>query len=182
MKQKIINIPNAFTLLRLLLLPVVLVLFHRDLWIPALIVYVILTLTDAADGFLARMFQDESHLGRCFDSFSDMTVYYSFLIYLSLTGWIVILNLVLAAVVSVLFIVVLAIIAKKEGRFYTPHRISGKVMAVVIHIAIISFIVRFLYANYVLLAALVVICAYTVPDYLKFALKYRPRRKGVRKK
>lgn len=177
MKEKIISIPNALTLLRLLLLPVVLVLFHREFWVAAAAIYIILMLSDALDGFAARMLRQETYFGRCFDTVSDFAVYYAFLIYLIMTGWTVMLNFILIIISMIPMVWILAVLYRKAGRFYTPHRVSAKVMAVAIHIAIMSFLIRFLYSNYVLLAALVVVYAYTIPDYMMFARRYRPRRK-----
>jgi phosphatidylglycerophosphate synthase len=177
MKEKIINIPNALTLLRILLLPVVLVLFHREFWVSAIVLYIILMLSDALDGFAARRLRQETYFGRCFDTVADFAVYYIVLIYLSMTGWIVFANFVLIMISVVPLILIFYIISRKAGRFYTPHRVSAKVMAVVIHIAVLSFLIRFQYANYILLAGLILAYVYTVPDYLRYAVKYKPRRK-----
>ncbi|MBW2997062.1 CDP-alcohol phosphatidyltransferase family protein [Candidatus Woesearchaeota archaeon] len=182
MKEKIINIPNAITFLRLLLLPAVLILFHREFWVAAAALYIILMLSDALDGFAARKLKQETYFGRCFDTVADFGVYYTFLIYLFMNGWIVLVNFILIMISAIPLIGIIHTISRKAGRFYTPHKISAKVFAIAIHIALLSFLIRYFYANYVLFAALVVAYVYTIPDYLRYAMKYRPRRKRKKKK
>lgn len=66
-----LTIPNAISAFRLLLVPVfvVLVAQHQDL--AALIVVVISSVSDWADGFIARRFNQVSELGKSLDPIAD---------------------------------------------------------------------------------------------------------------
>ena len=65
------NVPNALSLLRILLVPVFLVLFlnHWDRW--AFGVLVLSGVTDALDGFIARRFNQITDCGKLLDPISD---------------------------------------------------------------------------------------------------------------
>ncbi len=69
--DRVVNIPNALSLLRLLLVPVFfwLLITRRDG--AAIIVLVISGLTDYLDGFLARRWQQISRLGQLLDPAAD---------------------------------------------------------------------------------------------------------------
>ena len=65
------NVPNSLTAVRFLLSIVVFVLIPLDLYIPALIVFIIAASTDWVDGYWARKYGQVTQLGRIFDPFVD---------------------------------------------------------------------------------------------------------------
>ena len=65
------NIPNKITLLRIALIPVVLVLAYLDLRWPALAVFIIASLTDLLDGYLARRYHQITNFGKFMDPLAD---------------------------------------------------------------------------------------------------------------
>lgn len=65
------TIPNALTLLRFCLIPLVVVLIQEREFQYAFIVFVIAGLTDAVDGFIARRFNQQSELGAYLDPLAD---------------------------------------------------------------------------------------------------------------
>lgn len=69
--EKIINIPNFLTVVRIALLPVVVWRFCADDKIGALIAYLAAMLTDAVDGFIARRFNQVTSLGKLLDPLAD---------------------------------------------------------------------------------------------------------------
>lgn len=69
--EKVINIPNLLTLLRIALLPAVVWRFLNGDSKGALLFYVIAMLTDAIDGFVARMFNQITSLGKLLDPIAD---------------------------------------------------------------------------------------------------------------
>lgn len=75
---------NWLTAARVFLLPVLVHLLLNQLWTPALIGYVILGLTDVADGAVARHRQEESKLGFVLDPFVDILFHLGILLSL---GW-----------------------------------------------------------------------------------------------
>jgi len=69
--EKIINIPNLLTVLRIALLPAVVWRFLKGDSRGALLFYVIAMLTDAVDGFIARKFNQITSLGKLLDPIAD---------------------------------------------------------------------------------------------------------------
>lgn len=69
--EKIVNIPNCLTVLRIALLPAVVWRFRLGDSPGALCVYLIAMLTDVADGFAARMLHQITSLGKLLDPIAD---------------------------------------------------------------------------------------------------------------
>ena len=69
--EKIINVPNFLTLLRIALLPAVVWRFVSGDSKGALFFYVAAMLTDAVDGFVARTFNQITSLGKLLDPIAD---------------------------------------------------------------------------------------------------------------
>ena len=65
------NIPNALTMLRLVLVPVFVVLFRAGQMKWALAVFVTASLTDMLDGMLARKLNQITDFGKLFDPLAD---------------------------------------------------------------------------------------------------------------
>ncbi|MWB98382.1 CDP-alcohol phosphatidyltransferase family protein [Agromyces sp. MMS17-SY077] len=65
------TVPNALSLLRLLLVPVFLALIVQGSDVAALVVLVIASLTDLADGWIARRFGQVTRLGQLLDPAAD---------------------------------------------------------------------------------------------------------------
>ena len=66
-----INAPNLFTLLRLLLAPWIALDIIHSHWGRAIIVLFVAGFTDVLDGFLARRFGDATRVGAYFDPIAD---------------------------------------------------------------------------------------------------------------
>ena len=167
--MKIINIPNAVTFLRLLLLPVVMIFLVNQQTILAVALYLVFLGTDALDGFLARRLKQETDFGEYFDFAVDFLGFYTFLIYFIVTGRIVIINSILICLASLALIWIGVSLSKKARRLYMPHRTSGKVLAVLLNVSIFLFIIDYQHQNITLGLALVTIMTYTIPDYIRFS-------------
>lgn len=73
----LINIPNALTLLRLLLVPVLLYQAWLGQTGPALLIIALCFLSDALDGLIARLLHQGTPLGARLDSIADFIFYVS---------------------------------------------------------------------------------------------------------
>ena len=90
-----LNIPNALTLLRLLLIPVFLVASLRGMFLTALVLFVAAAVTDIFDGLIARRLNQRSRLGAILDPAADKTMlifgylYYTLApnVWLRIPGW-----------------------------------------------------------------------------------------------
>lgn len=70
-KDKILNIPNVLTLVRIVLLPVIAWRFRLGDRVGALVVYVLAMITDALDGIIARKTGQITALGKLLDPLAD---------------------------------------------------------------------------------------------------------------
>ena len=89
------QIPNAITILRLILVPVLIMLLRNGEYGYALVVFTIAGLSDGLDGYLARRYQLQSELGGFLDPVADKVLMVSAYVSLSLLGllpiWVVLL-------------------------------------------------------------------------------------------
>jgi len=85
------NIPNLLTLLRIILVPVIVILLIQGSFCKALIVFIIAALSDALDGFLARILKQQSVLGAYLDPIADKALLASSFVTMSILniipGW-----------------------------------------------------------------------------------------------
>ena len=70
-KEKIFNIPNCLTVLRMAFLPVVVWRFQAGDQFGALVFYLLAMLTDAVDGILARRLNQVTAFGKLLDPLAD---------------------------------------------------------------------------------------------------------------
>lgn len=70
-QDKILNVPNFLTAVRIALLPAVVWRFRLGDWIGALAIYLIAMLTDALDGVIARKTNQITALGKLLDPIAD---------------------------------------------------------------------------------------------------------------
>ena len=85
------NIPNLLTLLRILLVPVTVIFLMQGAFLKALIVLVVSGITDALDGFLARILNQQTVLGSYLDPIADKALLASCFVTMSIKsiipGW-----------------------------------------------------------------------------------------------
>lgn len=85
-KQRILNLPNALTILRLLLIPVFVLLIFRDQMMWALAVFVLASLTDVLDGWIARKYSLITDFGKLADPLADKLMVLSVMVSLGMKG------------------------------------------------------------------------------------------------
>jgi len=71
MSSRIVTVPNALTVFRMVLIPVFVSLLFYQRFILALAVFVLAGVTDGLDGLLARRFDQRSQLGEILDPIAD---------------------------------------------------------------------------------------------------------------
>lgn len=76
------NVPNSLSVARLVLAGVVFALIDHAYYLPALVVFVIAALTDALDGYLARLLNQATAIGRQLDPLVDKVIVAGALIHL----------------------------------------------------------------------------------------------------
>lgn len=86
--SRIVTVPNALSLFRLLLIPVFLIFLLTHEYLMALITLVVSSATDFVDGFVARRFNQVSRLGQLLDPAADRLFIFSTLIGLAWGGFV----------------------------------------------------------------------------------------------
>jgi cardiolipin synthase (CMP-forming) len=85
-ENALINIPNALTLLRLMLVPLVIVAITRDWTMAALIMFVVAGITDGVDGYVAKRFDMRTEIGAYLDPLADKALIVSIFITLAIVN------------------------------------------------------------------------------------------------
>ena len=85
-KENIWNVPNLLTMIRMLLIPVYWVLMMHDHYYWALAVYVVASLTDLADGYIARKYHLITDFGKLLDPLADKLMVLSVMLSMVLKG------------------------------------------------------------------------------------------------
>jgi cardiolipin synthase len=85
------NIPNFLTLLRIILVPLLVIFLINKSFFKALVLFTCLGLTDALDGFLARILNQQTVLGAYLDPIADKVLitscFLSLAIFKVIPGW-----------------------------------------------------------------------------------------------
>ncbi len=84
--KKIWNLPNALTMFRMVLIPVFVYLFMNGFDMPALGVYCAASLTDIADGHIARKYHMITDFGKLVDPLADKLMVIALMITMLLRG------------------------------------------------------------------------------------------------
>jgi cardiolipin synthase len=84
--DRVLTLPNALTLLRLLAIPVVLLLLFMEREVVAVTVFVLAAITDFLDGVIARHWGGASYLGAALDPVADRLMLSSVAVVLAIRG------------------------------------------------------------------------------------------------
>ena len=80
------TVPNLITTLRIILAPIFIIYLINDQFLPGLIVFIICSVSDGVDGFVARVFNQKSRLGTYLDPIADKLILVSAFIALAIQG------------------------------------------------------------------------------------------------
>ena len=153
--EKILNIPNVITFMRLGLLPLfVLMILNLNLNY-ALIIFAVIAISDKFDGVSARIMNQMTEFGKAFDSFTDWSVFLISFIVLFIKGYldlIWILLLILPAIIISLS--KLFLLKKQEKMPVTP---IARVSVGITYVTIIAILINFIYKEQVLIVAFIFI-------------------------
>ncbi len=101
------NVPNFLTLLRIILVPAIVIFLMQGAFCKALFLFIISGITDAMDGFLSRLLNQQTVLGAYLDPIADKALLASCFLALSILG--IIPGWVTVIVISRDFIILLGI-------------------------------------------------------------------------
>lgn len=86
-RDTIWTVPNILTIIRILLTPVFVMAYISENFTLAWILFLIAGLTDALDGFLARIWNQRTQLGAMLDPLADKALLVTSFICLAVKGW-----------------------------------------------------------------------------------------------
>jgi len=163
------NLPNKLTLLRIILVPVFVILYYKELYIPALIVFGIASLTDMLDGKIARKYNLVTNFGKIMDPLADkILVYAAFCIFVEsgiVPAWMLIIILFREFIVAGM-----RTVAAAEG-IVIAAGMSGKIKTVLQMIAVLLLIISPLHNTIFIIAkiflwASLVMTVYSGTEYV----------------
>ena len=165
------NWPNRLTIFRMLLVPVFVlaILYHRlDI---GFVIFVIATLTDALDGYLARVLNQKTRLGSLMDPIADKlllgSAFFCFSLIKGLPAYIKMPIYVPLVVISrdILLVLGVFVVNFMKGEVNIKPTALGKITTVLQMLTIIAVLVRFTYSSWVwnLMVVLTIISGF---DYI----------------
>ncbi len=134
-KLDVKQLPNAITVFRLILVPVLPIVFFCVTPFAALFVFLIAVFSDMLDGYLARKYDAISQFGQTMDPVADKMTVVVALLCLCIAGMCELWILVLMAVKELLMVLGGVMIYKKNT-MVQPANLIGKVSTVVFFAAI----------------------------------------------
>lgn len=174
------SLPNILSTIRIALVPVFAVLYLNGLPIWALVVFIIASLTDVLDGFLARRFHMVTQLGKVLDPFADKLLKITVLACLVTTHVIPLWFLLIMLVLDLTLIIAASILFKQE--IVVKSNFVGKAGTTIISIGIIlSFFQNYFFSTYliVLYCGLAVVFASAVTYGLVYVkMNKRTKKEG----
>lgn len=170
-KDKLITIPNAITLLRVILLPFfIFALFYNKTEI-AILLFIAIAITDALDGFSARITKQKTNFGASFDTTADCLVILLTLITFFIINKYISQNLIIFLIIpTVISYIAKRIYVKKKNE--TAPITVGKITVFLAYITIILLLMNLAYKDIFLITttilAYVTMITYIVMDVKLF--------------
>lgn len=172
------NIPNKISLLRIAFIPVFVWILFLDVkyneYIAAF-VFILLSLTDALDGYIARTRKQVTRLGKIIDPIADKLLISTALVFFIGKG--VDLWMALAIILREIIITVLRLIALSKNVVIAASK-SGKLKTISQIVAIAAVIIKLSYAWHLMLIAVIL----TLWSGLDYFIKITKSKKIIKEK
>ena len=172
------NWANSLTILRVILVPVFIIAILYTKLNIALVIFVVASITDCLDGYVARTFEQKTRLGAimdpladkllvgsafiCFSIVKDLPVYLKIPVYVPII-------IISRDVIILLGVMCLFMLSKQENIEIKPTMVS-KITTVFQMITVISLLLRFIHSNW-LWNITVVLTVISGLDYLRIGSK-----------
>ena len=126
------NIPNILTVIRMILLPVFAVAFHfeGDAKVISALIFLTASITDVADGYIARKYNMQTKAGQLLDPLADKLMQLTAIVCLAVSGRLPLWFVIVLAAKEVLLILGGAFLYVKKT--YAKSNIFGKLYTVVL--------------------------------------------------
>lgn len=143
--NRLFTLPNIFSLLRIIMVPILIYLAAIDKSNLFLILAILTLSTDAIDGYLARKLNQITNLGTTLDSIGDMMMYFT----MPFCGWLLWPDMIMEEIIYIILVMVAFFVPMiagflKFGRMPSYHTWLAKSSTMFISIAtLIWFIWKF---------------------------------------
>lgn len=129
------SVPNILSYIRIALVPVFAILFLTNHTMLALAIFLIASVTDAADGFIARKFNLITNIGKVLDPFADKLLKITVLSCFVYTNLVPIWFLVAMLVVDLTLVIFASVLFKRE--IIIKSNIIGKAGTIIIAVGVL---------------------------------------------
>lgn len=130
------NIPNILTVIRMILVPVFAVAFHAegDAKIISAVIFLAASVTDVADGYIARKYNMQTKIGQLLDPLADKLMQLTAIVCLTASGRLPLWFVIVLAAKEVLLIMGGAFLYIKKT--YAKSNVFGKLYTVVLFVTL----------------------------------------------
>ncbi|MGW8114383.1 CDP-alcohol phosphatidyltransferase family protein [Caproicibacterium sp. NSD3] len=137
--NKNLNIPNALTVLRMILIIPFVIFYVNKQYIPAVVVLIISGITDALDGFVARHFNQFTELGKMLDPLSDKLTQGSVALCLAIQ-YPILLPFFLIFIIKEAGMVIAALVLIKKRKKPCGSKWYGKIATILFYISFVTIV------------------------------------------
>ncbi len=137
--NKNLNIPNALTVLRMILIIPFVIFYVNKQYIPAVVVLIISGITDALDGFIARNFNQFTELGKMLDPLSDKLTQGSVALCLAIQ-YPILLPFFLIFIIKEAGMVIAALVLIKKRKKPCGSKWYGKIATILFYISFVIIV------------------------------------------
>ncbi|UZT83023.1 CDP-alcohol phosphatidyltransferase family protein [Caproicibacterium sp. BJN0003] len=137
--NKNLNIPNALTVLRMILIIPFVIFYVNKQYIPAVVVLIISGITDALDGFVARHFNQFTELGKMLDPLSDKLTQGSVALCLAIQ-YPILLPFFLVFIIKEVGMVIAALVLIKKRKKPCGSKWYGKIATILFYISFVTIV------------------------------------------
>ena len=137
--NKNLNIPNALTVLRMILIIPFVIFYVNKQYIPAVVVLIISGITDALDGFIARNFNQFTELGKMLDPLSDKLTQGSVALCLAIQ-YPILLPFFLVFIIKEAGMVIAALVLIKKRKKPCGSKWYGKIATILFYISFVTIV------------------------------------------
>lgn len=159
-KDEMLTLPNILSFFRIILLPVIALMYFKQNYTTAIILLIVSGITDILDGYIARKFNLVSDFGKILDPIADKLTQWTLLICLSAV-YKVIIPVVIIFTVKEIFMALLGYIILKRKNLVNSSKWYGKLNTVIIYSTIFLLILLPDVSEFIV-DALVICCILTI--------------------
>ena len=179
------NIANILTIIRIILVPVFAFVFHTEgeAKVISAIVFLIASITDVADGFLARKFNMSTKVGQLLDPLADKLMQLTVIVSLAFAGRLPMWFVIVLLVKEIILIAGGTFLYIKKT--YAKSNVVGKMYTVVLFITLMLLMAfpnmgKTLELIVLIMVVLVGVCALSIYSYSYF-LRHKKFKQYIKK-